>query len=139
MLAPDIRSCEDCQRYWYDDGPDGMGKQRTDKRTGLPVPRPKGTRTPCHMCPRTAYSGVPPKDRSPKHAVELSEQNKLVLLHYQLCRAVNDWPRGEDGQVDPLVQRNARLIQLVEDAVDRQQSSTLPLAHALLTIGRKGR
>ena len=97
------RDCGDCERHVYD--------ERTGRRVlhaNLPVVRPAGTAPPCRIpnvgCPK----GSPEQPRS------LNPINRQVYRHYHECQATGCFPD------DPIVRRNASLIQAVELA-DFQQ------------------
>lgn len=124
MQHPEVatRSCEDCQRYLY------RADGQVETRRGEKVRRPPGVLTPCRTCPK-----VPPDaEPVPASAVELSHKNTLAVLHYRRCKAVA-WQVPD--ALDPLVRRNAAIIQAVEDLTDRQGAAELlsPLA-ALLGV-----
>lgn len=91
------RDCADCQKYVYD--------ERTGRRVihaNGPVIRPVGTQPPCRIqnvgCPK----GSPEQPRT------LTAENRLVFGHFRQCRATGAFPD------DPIVRRNAELIQTVE-------------------------
>lgn len=97
------RSCGDCVKWLYD----YHGNVCT--RAGKPSPRPAGTPTPCHKCPKIP-AGEPPIRAN---AVELSERNFAAYVHYLECRAVGQFPD------DPIVRRNARILRGLFDEVDK--------------------
>lgn len=92
------------------------------KRFGLPVLRPLSIPTPCRFCPKIPAD----KDKTPEHAVELSDRNWRAYAHHMECRAVNSWPD------DPIVRRNARIIRALLDEVDRQ-----PMLLLIASLGKK--
>lgn len=53
----------------------------------------------------------------PENAVELSEANKLAVLHWRECKAVGEFPDDE------LVRRHAAVIQSVYDEFHRFERS----------------
>jgi hypothetical protein len=94
------RSCEDCQRWLYDDGPDGT--QQLSLRGGRPQRRPKASATPCRTeqgCP----AGTPEAQN------RLSDKNTHAFAHYLECRAVGQFPD------DPIVRQNAAIIRQAEE------------------------
>lgn len=118
-MHPEIarRSCDDCIRFMYDDTPQRMGEIRL--RGGEPIPRLKSQKPSCGWCPKIPR-GVEPR---PSNAVELSEKNHQAYLFHVECRAVRSWPD------DPIVRRNAAIIERVEAmARDEQQSDLIALA-----------
>lgn len=112
LLHPTVaaRSCDDCRKYVYEDGPKGFGGRLL--RRGLPVLRPRGTATPCVLCPKQPEA-VAPHERTPDTAVELSPHNWRAFAHYRECKAVGHFPD------DPIVRRNAALIADAERLADR--------------------
>lgn len=124
LFHPDFsRSCDDCERYLYDDSGPGMGDVVRLHAPGKPPkPRPPGAGTPCDKCPK-----IPAGDKPERaSAVEMSEQSERVYRHYLECRAVRSFPD------DDTVRRNARLIRAVHDAWERQ-----PLKDIATILGMK--
>jgi hypothetical protein len=105
LMHPEVasRPCEDCRRWIYKHDGTLMLK------AGQPIPRPKGTPTPCQTCPKIPKD-APIKDRS--QAIDLSEKNRSAWWHYQQCKAVGQFPD------DALVRRNAALIARVLKSID---------------------
>jgi len=99
------RSCEDCQRYVYDEKTGE--RQEWPKGSGNPLPRPKGTLPPCGYGPTKCPKGNPTAGR------ELSESNAMAYRHYLECRAVGQFPD------DAVVRQNAAIIRSVEDELAR--------------------
>lgn len=102
LLHPEVatRDCGHCQKWLYSDK-----TGRPEKRGGIDVERPKGTKPPCRMhigCPK----GTPEDQKS------LSPKNRAAWRHYQECRAVGSFPD------DPIVRRNAAIIRAVEDTIE---------------------
>jgi len=115
------RSCEDCQKFIYEDD----GQQKKNTRTGLPVLNTSGL-TPCADCekiPAHVYDEnaveIPKTMNNAKrlreHAVELTPRIAQAWQHYRECKAVNDFPN------DPIVRANAVLFRDVEEQADRQR------------------
>jgi hypothetical protein len=108
-LHPSIaaRSCEDCQKYQYDEQTGGLVMWNEQ-----PLLRILPDLVPCRVdgCPK----GTPEDSRA------LDERNMLAWWHNQECRAVNEFPH------DPIVRRNARIIMLSEKTCQdiRQQEAT---------------
>lgn len=112
------RPCEFCRQYQHkDEVPVGelrwtFGAVRTD-RSGEPIPRHKGQKTPCEIdknaCPKGHWS----------NPVQLTDQNWRALVHYRECKAVGVFPD------DAIVRRNAAIIRSEEDAYDRAQQEIL--------------
>lgn len=100
------RSCADCARWLYKDD----GAVLTRGRERVPVPRPPGTPTPCHECPKVP-ADAPARTR--EHAVEPSEGSWRVWRHYRECKAVA-WQVPEAA--DPIVRRHAGLLAPAEEA-----------------------
>ena len=96
------RSCEDCQRDWY------------DEKTGLVILRNTGEPmarfgpTPCQV--DGCLKGTPENQKS------LSKQNKWCWRHFRDCEAVAQFPD------DSLVKRNALIIRRVMKSVETKRS-----------------
>lgn len=123
LKAPQLaaRSCDDCEKFWWDEK---TLQVRRDQVTRKPIPRPAHMKTPCSTCPKVPQSvrdSIHPAGISRADAVELTERNTQVYRHHLECRAVNDWPRREDGRVDPLVKRHAQLIEDLEAGHKQRQ------------------
>lgn len=112
----EVPTCGDCQRWLYDPA---RGWERVEKPKGTPQPRPAGSAPPCWQCPKIP-AGEPPH---PANAVEPGEDVYRMVAHYLRCKAVLRFP------ADPLVERNAAIIRLVEDGLARaEQARTLRAA-----------
>ena len=114
MVDPVVaaRSCDDCQKYVWNDEPGKMGDTIIRLAGGQPWERPPQSPTPCQMCPKV------PHDRrtattTRADAIEPTERSWSILWHYRKCKAVGRFPD------DPLVERHAGLIHEVESAVER--------------------
>lgn len=84
-----------------------MGPRVT--RGGRPIARPKGSKTPCYMCPK-----IPPgEDPVPANACELTDQDWQTVQHFRECRAVGRFPD------DPRVRLHASILSAAEDFADR--------------------
>ncbi len=114
------RSCDDCAKYVYDDTPTEMGPKVM--RRGLPVLRPPGSPLPCYHCPKIPAG-------KPKHrdfAVELSERNWQVYIHYRQCVAVGAFPD------DPIVRMHAGIIRSIEDRHSGRSADSLQMIVKIL-------
>jgi hypothetical protein len=99
------RSCEDCQRWWYDED---TGRKLLVN--GLPVLRPEEAEPACRQkdgCP----VGTPEQPR------RMSPRNKAAYEHFRLCEAIGQFPD------DPIVMRNALVIRQARRAAQREISS----------------
>lgn len=98
--------------------------------------RPKGLATPCHQCPK-----VPREKRTSKatraDAIEPTARSWATLWHYRACVAVGEFPRGDDGKIDPLVRRNAALISEVVRSCERARLDSAGGLLSLLFSGPK--
>ena len=101
----DRRSCEQCVRYWYDDGDGGDGQLIT--LDGKPVIREDSMPPPC----RTAVGCPVGTPESPKR---LSSHNREAYKHFQSCEATGTFPDDE------IVKRNAIVIRQAIQAARRQ-------------------
>ena len=95
------RSCEDCQRLWYNEA---TGKPILVSSTGLPMLRdgPTACRTELG-CPK----GTPEKQKT------LSKENRWAFSHFRECEAVCCFPP------DPIVRQNAIVIRRALAQVER--------------------
>jgi hypothetical protein len=94
--------------------------------------RPPGTPTPCHMCPKVPRGAVPRGVQArPEHAIELSRRNAQAYWHYLECKATGRFPD------DPIVRRNAALIRLVEEEVERERGDPRGLLPVLVSLLRR--
>ncbi len=91
---------------------------------GRPMPRPAGTPTPCWRCPKTA--SLPPDQRTPANAVNLSLKNWRAYRYYLEIKA------GAPMPDDRLVRRNCALFRWAEDQVERAHSDVGGLASVLM-------
>lgn len=126
LANPEIagRSCEDCKRFLFHDTGERLSNKKVLRGDGQPMERPQAGRvyTPCRICPKIPHGEEP----APENAVELSDKNRAAYWHYLQCKGVGQWPD------DPIVRRNAGIIRMVEDDVDRQQRDLVPLLLAML-------
>ena len=129
MRHPEIaaRSCEDCAKWWF--LADGSLKTRSDAsgKVKLPLLRPPGVATPCDSCPKIPAD----EPKTAANAVVLSEAHRLTWQHWLECRAVN-WQVPDVA--DPIVRRNAALIQSVYDEAKEDSQRDLM---ALLALNLK--
>lgn len=49
----------------------------------------------------------------------MTEANRLAYEHYLECRAVGEWPIGQNGMIDGQVRRDAAIIRSVYDEVEQ--------------------
>lgn len=127
LMHPTVarRPCETCIAYMHNDRGAHFGEIVT--RAGQPVPRPRGVKTPCRVCPK-----IPPgAEPRPANAVDLSESDLQSWEFYRECKAVNSFP------ADPLVRYAAAEFRAVEETVERararqdQQRITLNVISAI--------
>lgn len=78
-------------------------------RNGKPIARPKGSKTPCYMCPKIA----PGDDPVPENACELTDDDWRVVQHYRECKAVGRFPD------DPRVRMHASILSAADQFADR--------------------
>ncbi len=85
---------------------------------GEPFLRMAGNLPPCRL-PRKAGGGC---DKGiPEHNLNHTPENILAYRHWRECKAVGDWPRGSDGEIDPIVKRNAAILEEAEADVTREE------------------
>ena len=100
------RSCDSCEKYVYDDGPDYLGPLTLHR--GEPLLRDPRSSTPCYHCPKIPRG-------CPKHrdfAIELSARNWQVYQHYKICKVIG-WTARE--RADGLVRLHAGILGNIED------------------------
>jgi len=134
-LAPAIaaRSCDDCERWTYDDEPGKMGSDVRKLANGDPWPRMKDRHglpmTPCHQCPK-----VPREKRTNRasraDAIEPTEASWAILWHYRQCKAVGRHPE------DDLADRHAGLISGVLESIQRARQEQAGDLLGLLFAGK---
>jgi hypothetical protein len=107
------RSCAVCEAYRVDEPP--------DKRTGLPMVRPKGAPTPCGSCAKVPAalrrSGLGWKDLR-LHAEDVTDRSRAAWKFYRECQAVGRFP--EAAANDPLVRWYAAVLRDAEAAIERE-------------------
>jgi hypothetical protein len=107
------RSCAVCETYAVKDD----GAFLRDKRTSLPMLRPKGVPTPCGSCAKVPEhlrrAGADVRELR-KLAVEMTPANRAAWRFSRECRAVGQFPD------DPLVRWAAVIVRDVEEAIERQ-------------------
>lgn len=119
LLHPEVafRECSDCQKWLYEDGPQGMARKPNEHppRSGKPLPRLIGLpqfAPRCDICPKIP-TGEEPK---PGNAVKLSGKNQRAYRHYLECKEIGTF--GEWAG-DAIVRRNAAMIgKIVKEADD---------------------
>lgn len=121
LRHPGFRTCAQCESWVFTK--DGLwldGAGQPCPRTNPEVP------TPCGTCPR-----VPAHVRRQalhwkelrKHAVEPTREELRAWAFWRECRAVNDWPRGDDGRVDPVVRWYAAVFEAERERWEREQAA----------------
>jgi hypothetical protein len=139
LLYPEVaaRSCEDCQKWWYDDlQADGTvkftsklvgierveqaAKSQPEKRSEFMEQvcrRPANTPTPCDKCPKVSPS------EARKHV--LSSKNEQAYRFYRQSKAMNFANFTNRMKRDETLARNCQIIADVERTVERRDSMTL--------------
>lgn len=112
LLHPEvaIRDCADCLLHLYDEKTGEVVIGRNKK----PRKRDKSCLAPCVKDPEKGC----PKGTA-KNQKSLTAQNQEAYEHYKRCRAVNRFPD------DPIVERNAVIIDSIERAVERKRDVEL--------------
>lgn len=117
LAHPEIPACGDCQKWYYDTKTWERKTQLARKDGQLcrqDVPRPPGSPTPCHTCPKS-------KDGRPNPGAELSRKNSHALQLYLEVKA------GAPLPDDPIVRRNCAMIRWIEDARHSAQLNLAPM------------
>jgi len=111
LLYPQFcnRDCQHCLEWAYvDNNPASEFYGRIEEHQGKPQKRhPK--HLPLCKTPEGCPKGTPEKPNT------LSAKNMQAYIHYLECKAVGNFPD------DPIVRRNARLIQQVVDHANEQK------------------
>lgn len=137
------RTCAECLQWmWTDDGKiEGVNLERKTKKQYVslkvlqadgakPWPRPLGVVTPCFKCPKIDDDAP---DKSYHYAMEPSERSYETIRHHDQCKAVGQFPIDQrTGEVDPIVRRNAELIQSVREAYRRAEQKQLLMQMTML-------
>jgi hypothetical protein len=125
VLHPELPSCADCGQWMYD-----PKTWKPSTRGGKPIPRAKGTPTPCWTCPRSKAGPEPGK---PYPEGEMTGQSWAAYWYWRRCLADTTGllPR------DPVTIRNAALLQMIQDSVDRERSNPLNLLAVLMGGSKK--
>lgn len=134
------RSCEDCKKWWYDDGDkEGSGKftfrnsivsrgKRTANETK--IERPSHAPTPCHHCPK----GSPENAK----ALELSPKNLQAIEFYHRTVACGWRNLTEEMTADETLTANLTAIHAIHEQHKRQQDSGLILSVLEAAVGLAG-
>lgn len=99
------RSCEDCQKYAYNEETGQMMRQKYGQQ--LPVLRHPRDLPPCRVLSVGCPKGTPENPKS------LSRKNQRAYYHYLQCKATNSWP--DDG----IVRENAAIIESAYQLAER--------------------
>ena len=123
VLHPQLlqRSCDDCQRWIYDE------RHQRLLRGGRPVPRPAGVPTPCASCPKQDPQRGGYFDR---HAADFAW---LLRRRWEVA-ATGGACLTEAERLDPLLHRNLALAEVVLGEFEAQRIARHVL-HALTHPG----
>jgi hypothetical protein len=131
------RSCEDCQKWWYDDLQTDGAVRWTNKLVGIErveqaartqpekraefmeqvCRRPANQPTPCDKCPKVSPS------EAPKHV--LSPKNQQAYRFYQESKAVAFANFTRRMKADEVLLRNCAIIADVLQAAEKRDGMTL--------------
>lgn len=110
---------------------DGTPALRADRSRW---PRPPGSPTPCHTCPKIPTGEVPIRE----NARELTSQLAKAYRHYRQCKALGRFPVQEWGE-DEILADNAVVISDVERLVEDHGRKRLELVMVTaMTVGVAG-
>lgn len=127
------RSCDDCEKYQYEDDAESFAEAPFVLASGLPMARPRGAKTPCCWCLKVP-SELRMAGATRVNAIEPSERSWAALWHYRKCRAVFRFPD------DPLVAQNAACIATMELMVENARlESTAGLLGLIGSMVRAGK
>ena len=118
LTHPEIPTCQECMAWMHDK------HWKRNRRADQDVPRPKGSPTPCHLCPKSLDRATP----NPR--AELTARNQQTYQVYLQIKAGRPMPD------DPIVHHNCGLIRWVEDEVERS-ARAMPLTLMAAMLGRK--
>jgi hypothetical protein len=125
LAHPEIPTCGDCQSWYYDtktwERKTQLARGPGGELTRKDVPRPRGSPTPCHTCPKS-------KNGQPNPAAELSRKNHLALQLYLEVKA------GAPMPDDPIVRRNFAMIRWIEDARQSAQLNLGPMLVGMIGV-----
>lgn len=136
LLYPEVaaRSCEDCQKWWYDDlQADGTVKfthklvgierveqaarSQPEKRSEFMEQvcrRPANSPTPCDKCPKVSPSEA--------HKHVLSPKNEQAYRFYRQSKAMNFVNFTRSMKRDETLARNCQIIADVEAALAKREA-----------------
>lgn len=153
LLEPIIaaRSCEDCQKWWYDDAADPKTGKMTWSTSIVREPQVAAlAKSPQHkleLMEQTCRRPVDPKtgkaatpcDKCPKespekaHLHQLSHKNRRTVQFWKESRAMNFQNLNERMRADPILRHNFAICDELHRAADRKSSVDL-LGHFLSVI-----
>ncbi|MCR9231575.1 MAG: hypothetical protein NXI29_11235 [bacterium] len=107
-----VRDCIHCLKYAYNDTPGTEGFGKVETHNGRADGRPN-LRHQKHLPLCKTPSGCP--KGTPEKQNTLTHRNIQAYLHYLECKAVGSFPD------DPIVRRNARLIQRTVDQASEKK------------------
>lgn len=122
------RTCGECRAFMWNQ--EGRVLSRDRKQGGYlsvaacyeagtePLPRPLGVVTPCYQCEKVPESAP---EKHWRYASEISDRSLASIRYHDGCEAVGDWPKRDDGQVDPLVKRHAAVIRKIREGIRRKE------------------
>lgn len=130
------RTCLVCRMWQFEDDGERLSGEisRRPHRTGLPMRRRPGAKTPCNVCPKIPFPDNTP-EKVQENAIELSDRNRLCVAHWLEAREVGFEPHE---RADPWVRRHARILRTVQDEFDREpmDKMTAYLMALRMTRGR---
>ena len=104
-----VRDCNHCKKWMYNEE---TGEVETHR--GQPLER--NGKPPCEILVN-GKSGCP--KGSPTAGIALSDKNLQAFIFHRQCKAVGFFPN------DPIVIRNAGIIQSIVEAADKQENAQL--------------
>lgn len=113
------RDCRHCLKYRYDEK---TGKPETRRRSDEPIERDDMTPAPCRT-----HKGCP--KGTPEDSKALDDRNWQAYQHHLECKAVGSFPD------DPIVRRNAMLIETVREQVEQLRRQEFETALLLSVRG----
>jgi hypothetical protein len=127
-------SCDTCQRFMFDPQ-EGSFHRLQD---GFARERPKGSPTPCGVCPKVAGRPADKQNSQEGSKSDLSEKNRRTIeLYYENEAIPLAGNSGGEVIIDGITRRNFGIIRRAIDEFDRwQQRQVASMLRAVTVIGK---
>lgn len=120
--GPASIDCEDCQEWLYDLD---TGKRQTigQGERERPIPRPKGTDTPCEECPKGSPSNA--------EILKLSPRNRKTYELWRRAKATGGHAVPDHLRADAILARNFAELDQVTQTIDQVRQTKMMTMLAL--------